>query len=531
MQLEPAFSPLDVAALTMQVAALTQRQDALVRENAALRQQVAWFQRQIFGQKSERRIVESSGAQGTLGEPFDTLPEVALPTKKQRIDAYDRQARTRAAPSHGADDAGLFFDEAKVPMETIVVANPETAGLLPDEYEVIGEKASYRLAQRPGSYVVFKYVRPVIKRRDTQIISCPPAPAGVIDGSRADVSFIAGLLVDKFAYHLPLYRQHQRLTDAGFTVSRPWLTQIGGQGCALLEPIYLAQLNSVRASRVIAMDETPIKAGQAGPGKLRQAYFWPVYGERDEICFPFFANRNYDCVEEALGLSRVEGAVLLSDGYGAYEHYAKKAGVTRAQCWSHARRGFFKAQDVEREGASQALDLIGALYQVESRIRESQLTGNAKRDYRQTHAKPIVEQFFAWIDERFAAQGLLPSNPFVKALAYAKERRGGLEVYLTDPDVPIDTNHLERALRAIPMGRKAWLFSWTELGAKHIGIVQSLITTCRLHDIDPYTYLVDVLQRIGSHPQRLIEQLTPRLWKQHFADNPLRSDVVSVNAE
>jgi len=90
-------------------------------------------------------------------------------------------------------------------------------------------------------------------------------------------------------------------------------------------------------------------------------------------------------------------------------------------------------------------------------------------------------------------------------LKYARDRRAALEVYLNDPDVPIDTNHLERALRAIPMGRKNWLFSWTELGAKHIGIVQSLIVTCRLHDIDPYTYLVDVLQRIGTHPQRLVE--------------------------
>jgi transposase len=142
-----------------------------------------------------------------------------------------------------------------------------------------------------------------------------------------------------------------------------------------------------------------------------------------------------------------------------------------------------------------------------------------------THAKPIVDQFFAWIEERFAAHGLLPSNPFVKALVYAKERRSNLEVYLTDPDVPIDTNHLERALRVIPMGRKNWLFAWTELGAKHIGIAQSLIATCRLHQIDPYTYFVDVLQRIGSHPHRLVEQLTPRLWKQHFASNPLRSDV------
>jgi len=110
-----------------------------------------------------------------------------------------------------------------------------------------------------------------------------------------------------------------------------------------------------------------------------------------------------------------------------------------------------------------------------------------------------------------------------KALAYARDRRVGLEVYLTDPDVPIDTNHLERALRAIPMGRKAWLFCWTELGAKHVGIMQSLIVTCRLHGIDPYDYLVDVLQRVGQHPANRVHELTPRLWKPLFAADPLRS--------
>jgi len=89
--------------------------------------------------------------------------------------------------------------------------------------------------------------------------------------------------------------------------------------------------------------------------------------------------------------------------------------------------------------------------------------------------------------------------------------------------VPIDTNHLERALRVIPMGRRNWLFCWTELGAQQVGIMQSLIVTCRLHGVDPYEYLVDVLQRVGQHPASRVDELTPRLWKQHFAPNPLRS--------
>ena len=169
---------------------------------------------------------------------------------------------------------------------------------------------------------------------------------------------------------------------------------------------------------------------------------------------------------------------------------------------------------------------IQALYAIEEQIRDHNLIGDAKQLHRLTHSKPMVEIFFDWVERQFERQGFTPTHPFIQALNYARERRLGLEVFLTDPDVPIDTNHLERALRVIPMGRKSWLFCWTELGAKHVGIIQSLIVTCRLHGIDPYTYLVDVLQRVSQHPASRVAELTPRLWKQLlFADNPLRSDI------
>ena len=137
----------------------------------------------------------------------------------------------------------------------------------------------------------------------------------------------------------------------------------------------------------------------------------------------------------------------------------------------------------------------------------------------------MVASFFAWIEEQFRKQDFLPSSPLTEAMNYAREREAGLRVFLNDPEVPPDTNHLERALRVIPMGKKNWNFCWTEVGAELTGVAQSLITTCRLHDIDPYDYLVDVLQRVGQHPSRDIGQLTPRCWKAHFAHSPLRSDL------
>ncbi|MBI3148744.1 MAG: IS66 family transposase [Betaproteobacteria bacterium] len=497
------------------------------REIDGLKQQLDWFKRQVFGHKSERRLGDGLSGQLSLGEWVTPEQEGAAPAAAARqVAAHTRRASAKQSDS--SDDSLPFFDASKVPIEVIELTAPEAAGLAPEEFEVISYKNSYRLAQRPGSTVVLHYRRPVIKLKQTQAIVCPAAPVGVIEGSRAEVSFLAGLLVDKFAYHLPFYRQHQRLTDAGITVSRPWLTQVSSQAIALLQPIYEAQFDSIRGSRVKAMDETPIKAARAGPGKLKAAYFWPVYGELDEVCFPFFESRQIKHVQEALGLTPVERGVLLTDGYSAYEHYTKKTGLTHAQCWAHTRRHLFEAKDSDPALAAQGLDFIGGLYAVEERIREQKLSAAKKLDYRLQHAKPLVDQFFGWVNEQFEAQGLLPSSPLTKALAYARERRFGLEVYLTDPEVPIDTNHLERALRVIPMGRRNWLFCWTELGAKQVGIMQSLIVTCRLHGIDPYEYLVDVLQRVGQHPASRVHELTPRLWKQHFADQPLRSALHSL---
>ena len=488
---------------------------------AALHHQLDWFRRQLFGQKSERFAPEPDPSQMHLGE---LCPIPATPIEERKgIPAHTRRVVKKDGAQSGEELK--FFDEAKVPVQTIILMHADLEGVTADQYEIIGEKVTYRLAQRPGSYQVLKYRRPVVKLKQGGKILSLPAPEGILEGSRADVSFAAGLLIDKFAWHLPLYRQHQRLSAAGITVSRPWLTQLAQRSISLLVPIYDAQFDSIRQSRVKAMDETPIKAGRSGHGKMHTGYFWPVYGELDEVCFPFHPSRSGPVVQSALGLRHRPDSVLLTDGYAAYASYAERTGLTHAQCWAHSRRGFFEALDAEPTGAANAIEQIKGLYAIEEDVREHKLRGEAKRLHRLTHSKPRVEQFFGWVDQQLQRQGFTPSNPFIQALSYVRQRRAGLEVFLTDPDVPLDTNHLERALRVIPMGRKSWLFCWTELGARHVGIIQSLIVTCRLHGIDPYTYLVDVLQRVAEHPASRVAELTPRLWKEHFAANPLRSDI------
>lgn len=137
----------------------------------------------------------------------------------------------------------------------------------------------------------------------------------------------------------------------------------------------------------------------------------------------------------------------------------------------------------------------------------------------------MVEAFFAGLKQTVTTEILLPPNPFGPAAAYALKREAALKVFLTDPDVPLDTNHLEREIRPIAVGRKNWRFCWPEVGTRHAGIIYSLLSSCRLQGSDPYVYLVDVLQRVDTHPALEVQLLPPRLWKQHFAENPLRSDL------
>jgi transposase len=328
-----------VAAMTLEEQAATLRppeilallveQRELQEQNAALKRQVAWFQRQLFGRKSEKRLREPDPDQlslaGMLTGPVAPADQSPPPT--ETVKAYQRRVRFTGADV--ADESELRFDSS-VPVQEIRLNNPEVAELPPEAYEVSSEKVTYRLAQRRGAYVILKYRRPVIKRKDTEVLSCPPAPPAVFEKSFADVSVLAGLLIEKFVFHLPLYRQHQRLLQAGIRLSRGTLTQWVQRTAELLEPIYYALLSAILQSWLLVMDETPLKAGRREQGKLHKGYLWPLYGDQDEVAFPFSASRAQTVVREALGKFC---GVLLTDGYSVYERFTQKvASILHAQC-------------------------------------------------------------------------------------------------------------------------------------------------------------------------------------------------------
>ena len=250
-------------------------QRELQEQNAALKRQVEWFKPQLFGRKSEKRLRAPDPDQLPLAGMLPTSVSATdqPPPPTETVKAYQRRCRFTGADVE--DESELRFDDS-VPVQEILLTNPEVKELPPEAYEVISEKVTYRLAQRPGASVMLKYRRPVIKRKDTEGLSCPPAPPAVFEKSFAEVSVLAGLLIAKFMYPLPLYRQHQRLVHAGIRLSRGTLTQWVHRVADLLEPIYYALLSSILQSWLLVMDETPLKAGRREKGKLHKGYLWPI---------------------------------------------------------------------------------------------------------------------------------------------------------------------------------------------------------------------------------------------------------------
>ena len=280
------------------------------------------------------------------------------------------------------------------------------------------------------------------------------------------MSFRAGLLSEKFRSQLPLYRQHQRLAHAGIRLSRAPLTPWVQRTADLWEPIYHALLSSILQRAVLAMDETPLKAGRREPGTLPRGYCWPLYGEQDAVAFPCAASRAGAVVREAVGTF---GGVLVTDGSTVYERFAQT--VNRrvpAQGWRQTRRHFVDAKGAAPALVTPALAFSGALSEQAALSRHRGLAADAQLVYRAGHAKPLVAAFFLGLQRTLTTQVLLPANPFSQAARYALEREQALRVFLAYPDVPLDTNHLEREI------------CWTAVEARSVGIVQSLIASCRL---------------------------------------------------
>ena len=240
------MKPEEVAALLLEVERLqgkNQRLETSLENKDAL---IRWLQSQVFGPRSERRLLEELTPEDQLWLGEEMLEHSENPPPPEvTVASYERKQRGEKKTGLSEDCASsrLKFDDT-VPVEEIRVADPELAKRDPEQVEFIGEEVTHRLAQR-SSYVVLKYVRQVWRDKGKDEVHKVPTPAGIIDRSYADVSFLAELAVEKCCFHLPLYRQHQRLTQSGIHIKRSTLTRLLQRVAELMEPIYGAQLSSV----------------------------------------------------------------------------------------------------------------------------------------------------------------------------------------------------------------------------------------------------------------------------------------------
>ena len=497
------------ADLAATIAAQETQMAELAAQGAALAAQIAQLQRDLYGSRSEGTKADGDGSGAR-----DARPGGRPGREKERGDSVS--------------DTGLRFT-ADAPVIDVTVTPPEIEGLSENDYEVISERVHCRVAALDWRHVVIRYHHLKVKIRETGALVGAPARESVFKSSCADVSFVAGMLIDKFQWHLPLHRQHKMLAAGGITVNRGSLSRWANRAIALLKPVHDAQWRSVLESAVIQMDETPIRAGRhpGKPGSMKKGYFWPMLGDRGEVAFPFATSRRHEHAAEFLG---AYSGTLVSDGYGAYEAYvaARGGAVTHQGCWTHARRNFWEQRDDHPEMAEAALKLIGAIYRIEGEIKGRPPA--ARLAARRTRSRKAVDRFWDWCERALEDPALTPKHPVRKAIAYAVERRATLEVFLGNPDVPPDTNLVENKLRDTKLGQRNWTFAWTEVGAEHTGIMNAMLATCRMQGVDARVWLTDVLLRIDSHPASRVDELTPRCWKELFAHDPMTSDVAAVTA-
>lgn len=511
----------EVAALIVRS---SEKEEKLKSRVTLLEDQVRYLLNCRFGASSEKRaLINTENADQILLE-LDVLdiPEKP-PAKTVSVAAHEKKLRQKPTDVDDEGSRGLKVDDRALHIE-IEVEDPELEGADPDDLVVLGENRHDTIISLP-THAVVTYICRRTKNKKTGKISAPPVPDKVFDRCYADVSFLAGLCVDKYAHHLPTYRQHQRLEDCGIGLGRKSLTSYIHRVAEVLELVWSAQNSSILQSEVLSADETPTPAGRCN-GKMKKGFFWAFHGDRNEVSFLYSPTRSRRFLEDFT--ESFEGT-LLSDGYAAYEKFAEQTGgVLWAGCWAHVRRKFIEAEGQEPEKVATIIRLFQKLYEIEERARGKP---KKRRKLREEESRAVVDKLFEFLKQEYKQTNALQKSPYMKALTYALERESGLRVFLENPEVPIDNNHVERAIRPTAIGRKNWMFHFTEDGARKGAILYSLIWTCKLHGIDPRVYLIDVLQRIETHPANQVELLTPRLWKENFAENPMRSIVASLSFE
>jgi hypothetical protein len=336
----------------------------------------------------------------------------------------------------------------------------------------------------------------------------PPRP---IEKGRPGAGLLAHVVSSKYADHLPLYRQEQIFARHGIEVTRRTLSEWNGAVADLLKPIVEAmRTEQVLRSAWIQCDDTGLEVQQPGamPGS-RSGHMWVYRDAEGDAVYDFTWSRNR---EGPLRMLTGYEGYLQADAAPAFDDvFLRYPTIKEVGCWAHTRRYFKEAATSAAVECAQVLAWIGELYGIERMATDKKLTGDARREMRQTRSVPILRKMSGYLDA--LALKSLPKSPLSQAVAYARNHWAALMRYTEDGRLKIDNNGAEQALRPIVLGRKNWLTAGSEAAAHRTAVLCSLVQSCKNFGIDPFVYLREVIDRVSTHPASRILELTPREWK------------------
>jgi transposase len=374
----------------------------------------------------------------------------------------------------------------------------------------IGEDISEMLEYVPGRYKVIRHVRPKFACASCEKIVQASAPSRPIERGLAGPGLLAHVLVSKYCDHLPLYRQSQIFAREGIELERSTLADWVGAASALLQPLVEAIGGYVLGSYKIHGDDTPVPVLCPGRGSTKQGRLWTYVrddrpaGSQEPAAVFFRYSPDRKGERPRAHLANFIG-VLQADAYAGFDRlYGER--VREAACWAHVRRKFYDINAALASPiAAEALDRIGKLYGIEAEIR-----GRAPEErcaVRQARAGPELKDLRSWLEKTVTM--LSKKSELAQAIHYALSNWPALTRYRDDGRLEIDNNAAERALRAVALGRKNWLFAGSDDGGERAAAIYTLIGTAKLNDLDPESYLRHVLERIPDHPINKIDALLP----------------------
>lgn len=399
-----------------------------------------------------------------------------------------------------------------LPVERIEINPPEsllTCCCCGSDKQRIGEETSERLDWRPASLVR------VVTARGKYACSCEqdgvviaPVPDSPVDKGLAGPGLLAHIVVSKYEDHLPLNRLEGIFARLGVHVSRSTMADWVAQVADLLRPITDAMAKAALDAHRIHVDDTPIPV--RGPDKkTHKGFMWVYIADDDHVLFRYSCRRDG---EAARSFFTGYKGFIQADAATLYDRLFGDDKATEVGCWAHARRRFFDAQLTDKDRALIGMGFIKKLYEADRLAMK--LPPSLRTQERRNRAGPVLDAFKRWLDAQ--ALVVLPNTPIADALGYARNQWGALTRFIDDARLKLDNNAAERSLRRVAVGRKNWMFAGSERGAERAAVLWSLLASCKLHKLDPFAYLRDVLMRVSSHPARDVLALSPKAWKQQL---------------